>query len=146
MNAAAWDEPNPREIFEPVTTTDGGTILVVDDDEAVLQVACKVLHRGGYDVVPATGGPQALQIAEDRDGRFDLLLTDLVMPVMSGRELAEAIVARFPAIQVLYMSAYTDDEIVLDGLKTSDVNFIPKPFTVEGLREKVRRVIARQTD
>jgi CheY-like chemotaxis protein len=97
-------------------------------------------------VVPATGGPQALQIAEDRDGRFDLLLTDLVMPVMSGRELAEAIVARYPDIHVLYMSAYTDDEIVLDGLKTSDVNFIPKPFTVEGLREKVRRVIAGQVD
>lgn len=116
-------------------------ILVVDDDEAVLQVACKVLDRGGFQTVPAPGGPEALQIAEDWGGRFDLLLTDIVMPEMTGRELAEEMVARFPSVRVLYMSAYTDDEVVLDGLKTSDVNFIPKPFTVEGLRAKVRAVL-----
>jgi len=121
-----------------------GTILVVDDDEAVLNVVCKVLRRGGYDVVAATGGREAIKVAESRRGRFDLLLTDLVMPGMSGRELAEQVVARFPDIQVLYMSAYTDDEIVLDGLRTSDVSFIPKPFTVGSLREKVRRIIAHE--
>jgi two-component system cell cycle sensor histidine kinase/response regulator CckA len=133
---------DPQGVLDRGTSTDPGTILVVDDDQAVLNVACKVLRRGGYDVVPATGAEEALEVAESHQGRFDLLLTDLVMPGMSGRELAEEVVARFPAIQVLYMSAYTDDEIVLDGLKTSDVRFIPKPFTVDGLREKVRRVIA----
>jgi len=133
---------DPQEFLDRGTATSRGTILVVDDDEAVLNVACRVLRRGGYDVVPATGGRAALAVAEGRRGSFDLLLTDLVMPGMSGRELAEEVVARFPDVQVLYMSAYTDDEIVLDGLKTSDVSFIPKPFTVEGLREKVRRVIA----
>ena len=133
---------DPQDILDAGTSTIPGTILVVDDDEAVLNVACKVLRRGGYDVVPATGGREAIAVAESRRGRFDLLLTDLIMPGMSGRELAEEGVARFPDIQILYMSAYTDDEIVLDGLRTSDVSFIPKPFTVEGLREKVRRVIA----
>jgi CheY-like chemotaxis protein len=133
---------DPQEILERGTSASRGTILVVDDDEAVLNVACKVLRRGGYDVVPATGGADALEVAESYRGRFDLLLTDLVMPGMSGRELAEEVGARFPDIQVVFMSAYTDDEIVLDGLKTSEVSFIPKPFTVAGLREKVRRVIA----
>ena len=133
---------NPQEAFDRRMTTRRGTILVVDDDEAVLNVACKVLQRGGYEVVQAAGGTEALDVADRREGRFDLLLTDLVMPGMSGRELAEEVVSRYPDIQVLYMSAYTDDEIVLDGLKTSDVSFIPKPFTVDGLREKVRRVIA----
>lgn len=122
-------------------SVDGPLILVVDDDEAVLQVACKVLDRGGFHTVPAPGGPEALRLATERDGRFDMLLTDIVMPEMTGRELAEELVSRFPAVRVLYMSAYTDDEVVLDGLKTSDVNFIAKPFTVEGLRAKVRAVL-----
>lgn len=133
---------SPQEAIDRGMTTRHGTILVVDDDEAVLNVACKVLQRGGYQVVRATGGAEALDVADRHAGRFDLLLTDLVMPGMSGRELAEEVVSRYPGIQILYMSAYTDDEVVLDGLKTSEVSFIPKPFTVDGLRDKVRRVIA----
>lgn len=120
---------------------DTHVILVVDDDPAVLQVACKILQRGGYDVLRAAGGHEALEVATEHEGAFDLLLTDIVMPAMNGRELSEALVARYPDIQVLYMSAYTEDEVVLDGLKTSDVNFISKPFTVEGLRDKVRFVL-----
>lgn len=123
-------------------SSDSNVILVVDDDPAVLQVACKILQRGGYQVLRAASGPEALEVAESHEGRFDLLLTDIVMPVMNGRELGEALAARYPDVRILYMSAYTEDEVVLDGLKTSDVNFIPKPFTVEGLRDKVRLVLS----
>ncbi len=120
----------------------GETILVVDDDPSVLQVASKVLRRGGYEVVEAGGGEQALRLTEERNGRIDLLLTDVVMPGMSGRELAERLSARYPAVRLLFMSAYTEDEVILQGVRVAEVNFIAKPFTVEGLRSKVREVIS----
>ncbi|MGD8319251.1 MAG: response regulator [Gemmatimonadota bacterium] len=120
---------------------DAEVVLVVDDDAGVRQVTCKILERGGYEVLCAGGGGEALEVAREHDGRFDLLLTDIVMPSMNGRELGETLSAKYPRIRVLYMSAYTEDEVVLDGLKTSEVHFIAKPFTVEGLREKVRRVL-----
>lgn len=119
----------------------GETILVVDDDPSVLQVASKVLRRGGYDVVEASGGEEALRLAEEREGRIHLLLTDVVMPGMSGRELGEQLSARYPAIRLLFMSAYTEDEVILQGVRVAEVSFIPKPFTVEGLRSKVREIL-----
>ena len=114
------------------------TVLVVDDDEAVLSVAAKVLSRGGYSVISASGGHEALELAE---GQVSLLLSDLVMPEMSGRELGEIFEGRYPEIPILYMSAYTEDEVILQGLRFSEVNFMPKPFTVDGLLLKAREVI-----
>lgn len=120
-----------------------GTILVVDDDSAVPQVACRVLDRGGFRALPALGGSEALRVAADRDGRIDLLLTDVVMPEMTGRELADTVAELYPGVRILFMSGYPDDETLLAGLNTTEVDFIPKPFTVEGLRDKVRTVLAR---
>lgn len=122
------------------------TILVVDDDASVLRVASKVLVRAGYDVLEANGGPEALQLADERDGALDLLLTDVVMPGMSGRELGQELTARYPGIRVLYMSAYTEDEVILQGVRVAEVNFIAKPFTVQGLRVKVREVLEGGSD
>lgn len=119
----------------------GETILVVDDDPSVLQVASKVLRRGGYDVVEAGGGEEALELAEEREGRIDLLLTDVVMPGMGGRELGERLAERYPDVRMLFMSAYTEDEIILQGVRVAEVNFIAKPFTVEGLRARVRAIL-----
>ena len=119
------------------------TVLVVDDDEAVLNVASKVLSRGGYAVISAGGGHEALEYADAADGNVSLLLSDLVMPGMSGRELGEVFEGRYPEVPILYMSAYTEDEIILQGVRFSEINFIPKPFTVEGLRDKVREVISQ---
>ena len=117
------------------------TVLVVDDDEAVLNVASKVLSRGGYSVISASGGQEALERAEAAEGQVSLLLSDLVMPGMSGRELGEIFEGRYPEIPILYMSAYTEDEVILQGVRFSEINFISKPFTVEGLRLKARAVI-----
>jgi two-component system, cell cycle sensor histidine kinase and response regulator CckA len=117
------------------------TILVVDDDPSVLQVASKVLSRGGFDVLEASGGEEALRVAEECGGQISLLLTDVVMPGMGGRELSEAFCERYPQVRILFMSAYTEDEVILQGVRVAEVNFISKPFTVQGLRDKVRQVL-----
>ena len=119
----------------------GKTVLVVDDDTAVRHVASKVLRRGGYQVLEAAGGEEALAIAEERSEEIDLLLTDVVMPGMSGRELSEVMGERYPHMPVLFMSAYTEDEVILRGIRVADVHFIEKPFTVDGLRQKVQEVL-----
>jgi CheY-like chemotaxis protein len=117
------------------------TVLVVDDDPAVRRVASKVLRRGGYEVLEAEGGEEALAIAEERSDEIALLLTDVVMPGMGGRELSEIVRERHPHVPVLFMSAYTEDEVILRGIRVAEVHFIEKPFTVEGLRAKVREVL-----
>jgi CheY-like chemotaxis protein len=117
------------------------TVLVVDDDAPVLRVASKVLQRVGYEVLEANGGAEALELAEERGGEIDLLLTDVVMPGMGGRELSQEMTARYPDVRVLFMSAYTEDEVILQGVRVAEVDFIAKPFTVEGLRAKVREVL-----
>jgi CheY-like chemotaxis protein len=116
-------------------------VLVVDDDAAVLQVVSKVLRRSGYKVLEAGGGPEAVRIVEAQEGRIDLLLTDVVMPGMGGREVSEAVGARCPGVKILFMSAYTEDEVILQGVRVAEVNFISKPFTVDKLRTKVRDVL-----
>ncbi len=123
------------------TMPGGETILVVDDDPSVLQVASKVLRRGGYDVLEAGGGDEALRVAEERRGHIHLLLTDVVMPGMGGRELGERLSELYPSIRLLFMSAYTEDEVLLQGVRVAEVNFIAKPFTVEGLRSRVREIL-----
>jgi len=117
------------------------TVLVVDDDLSVLRVAAKVLQRGGFNVLEANSGGRALEVADSVQGQIDLLLTDVVMPRMNGRELSEALLERYPEVRVLFMSAYTQDEVILQGVRVAEVNFISKPFTVEGLRNRVREVI-----
>lgn len=117
------------------------SILVVDDDEAVLSVVAKVLSRQGYRVSTASNGEAGLKVAAEADEPFALMVTDMVMPGMNGRELAEAMAVQSPSTLVLYMSAYTEDEILRKGVRASDVHFISKPFTVDGLREKVRNVL-----
>ena len=137
FGGASW--PEPRAGSEP--SGRGEIVLVVDDDPAVLRMASKVLRRGGYEVLEAGGGPEALRIAEQHEGRIELLLTDVVMPEMGGREVSEALRARYPHVRVLFMSAYTEDEVILRGVRVAEVNFVSKPFTVDGLRRKVREVL-----
>ena len=117
------------------------TVLVVDDDTSVLKVAAKVLRRVGYDVLEAGSGDAALAKVDEAEGHIDLLLTDVVMPRMNGRELSEAVLARYPDVRVLFMSGYTEDEVILQGVRVAEVNFINKPFSVESLRHKVSQVL-----
>lgn len=117
-------------------------VLVVDDDEAVRAVAAKVLRKVGYAVLEASGADEAMEIAGDGDHSIDLLLTDVIMPGMGGRELSERLRARQPELRVLFMSAYTEDEIILRGVRVAEVAFVPKPFTLESLASAVEQALA----
>lgn len=117
------------------------TVLVVDDEPSVLRVASKVLRRDGYEILEALGGEEALRVADQHDGAIDLLLTDVVMPGLGGRELGERFRDLHPDTALLFMSGYTEDEVLLQGIRVAEVNYISKPFTVAGLREKVREVL-----
>jgi PAS domain S-box-containing protein len=116
-------------------------ILLVDDDDAVRAVASEVLRTEGYTVIEARDGSEALEIATRLETRLDLLLTDVVMPRMSGGELAQRMVHLWPDLRVLFLSAYTDDSIVRRGVVDAGMPFLQKPFTLESLAETVRTVL-----
>jgi PAS domain S-box-containing protein len=117
------------------------TILLVEDDKSVRNLVERVLKSRGYDVLAAEDGGDALELASNVAMPMDLVLTDIVMPEMSGRELVEALHSGRPALRVLYMSGYTDDEIVRRGLNDPGMSFIQKPFTADNLAMQVRKVL-----
>jgi PAS domain S-box-containing protein len=117
------------------------TILLVEDEDAVRELARTVLESHGYAVFEAVSAEEAEELACKRDGNIDLLLTDVVMPAMSGRELAKRISARAPQTRVLYMSGYTDNVIAQGGVLEAGVSFLQKPFSPRALAAKVREVL-----
>jgi DNA-binding response OmpR family regulator len=106
-------------------------------------VASKALRRAGYEVIEAESGARALEISRDRGEFIDLLLTDVVMPGMNGRELSERLREGDPDLPVLFMSAYAEDEVFLHGVRVARMNFIPKPFTLQELTDSVREILKR---
>jgi len=129
----------------PVRSLEGSeTILVTEDDELLRKMAERMLEGYGYRVITAENGKEAIKIAGSHDGPVHLLLTDVVMPGMTGLDLAEQLKSRFPEIKVLYMSGYTDNVIADHGVLEKDVNFIQKPFSREGLGGKVREVLDKK--
>ncbi len=117
------------------------TVLVVEDEASVRALAGRILNDQGYRVIAAPDGAQALRIAREHKGEIHLLLTDVVMPGMSGSALASQLKAERPGIKTVFMSGYTDDAIVRHGVLDSDVAFLQKPFTVDGLTRKVREAL-----
>jgi len=118
------------------------TVLLVEDEAMVRELVHYALHDSGYQVLEATHGKEALQIARQHDGPIDLLLTDVVMPGgMSGRELSEALTAIHTDIKVLFMSGYADYAIVLHGVLEPNLAFLQKPFTLAALTQKVRETL-----
>src|SRR6267378_1634693 len=120
------------------------TVLVVEDDERVRLLARKELEQAGYRVLVAAGGKEALAAAEGHDGPIDLLMTDVVMPEMSGRTLSRRLTQRHPALKVLYMSGYSDEDIAQHGVFEAGTAFIKKPFTPSLLTKKLREVLDPQ--
>jgi PAS domain S-box-containing protein len=117
------------------------TILLTEDAPALRGTARQILERYGYTVLVAPNGTEALTLAESCRGLIHLLLTDVVMPGMSGRELAERFTALRPEVKVLYMSGYTDDAVVRHGVLRPGIAYLQKPFTPESLAHKVREVL-----
>lgn len=136
---------SPEELAVPVRSTASAhgseTVLIAEDERLVRTGARRALLRHGYQVLEAGDPDEALIIAAQYPGSIDLLLTDMIMPKMSGRELAERLVKSRPELRVLYTSGYTDDELGRHGTLPVGMHFLPKPFTLNELTRKVRDVL-----
>jgi signal transduction histidine kinase/CheY-like chemotaxis protein len=119
----------------------GETVLVVEDEGLIIEMAERILERLGYSVLTAESPLKALEVAELYAGEIDLLITDVVMPEMNGRELAMEIRARYPSINTLFMSGYTANVIVHQGVLDPGVHFLQKPFSIRDLASKVQEAL-----
>jgi two-component system cell cycle sensor histidine kinase/response regulator CckA len=137
---AAVESPGPATV---VTASLGGseTILLVEDQEEVRNLVRRMLAARGYHVLAAASGHDALRLTVQHAGTIDLLVTDVVMPGMSGREVAALLAPAHPKMKTLYLSGYTDESIVRHGMLEVGVAFLQKPFTAEALARKVREVV-----
>jgi CheY-like chemotaxis protein len=140
---AAKTTPHLSFPQQTVPEVPGGseTILLVEDEEIVRRLVITVLEEKGYSLLEAERGDEALALVQAHPGQIDLLITDVVMPGMSGRVLAEQLAALRPGQKVLYTSGYTDDAVVRHGLLTAEVEFLSKPFSPTALAAKVRQVL-----
>jgi two-component system, cell cycle sensor histidine kinase and response regulator CckA len=129
----------PAAVAAPAAGT--GTVLLAEDEHLVRLLARKTLEQAGYRVLVAAGAPEALEIAQSHDGPIDLLLTDVVMPEMSGRDLTHRLTQQRPGVRVLYMSGYSDEAVARHGVLDDGTAFIQKPFTPGELASKVRDVL-----
>ena len=116
------------------------TVLLVEDEEGVRKLVRSILQRNGYRVLEAKDGAEALRIAEQQPA-IDLLLTDVVMPHLSGSAMAAQLLASRPGLKLLYMSGYTDNAVALHGVLRSEAAFVQKPITPAALLSKVREVL-----
>jgi two-component system, cell cycle sensor histidine kinase and response regulator CckA len=135
------EERRARRATAERTALDRGSesVLLVEDDEQVRRMAIRALRRHGYQAEPAGDADEALQILANRS--FDLMITDVVMPGMNGRELADKVRQQRPSIKVIFTSGYTDDAVLRRGVQTDEVEFLPKPYTTQALIGRVRRVL-----
>ena len=138
---AALSDQVPEDIQEPQSLNGHETILVVEDESLNLELAELMLKRFGYQVLAASSPGKALLAAKNHPGQIDLLLTDMIMPEMNGRELSNEINSLYPNIKCLYMSGYTNNLIVHQGILDKGIHFLQKPFSMQDLAIKVREAL-----
>jgi CheY-like chemotaxis protein len=119
------------------------TVLLVEDEPAVREMTQAALQRHGYTVLPAASGAEALQIARANHGAIKVVLTDVVMPGMSGPQLVERLREEQPSLAALFMSGYTSDAVLRHGIATGEADFLQKPFSTSALAAKLRHVLDR---
>jgi CheY-like chemotaxis protein len=137
-------EPAPASLATPAwreVPRGTETILLAEDDEGVRGLAAVSLRAQGYTVLEARDGQEALDVWQRQGARIDLLITNVIMPRLGGRRLAEVLSAARPGLRVLYLSGYTDDEVMRQGVLTTEAVFLEKPFTATALVRKVREVL-----
>ncbi|MES2202473.1 MAG: ATP-binding protein [candidate division FCPU426 bacterium] len=137
---------SPASAPAPAAATKKGreTLLVVEDDPLVRRLTCGVLQAQGYSVLEASGPEEALTLARSPERPFSLMVTDMVMPVMNGRQLAQAILQLLPGLKVLYVSGYPSDTMDPQGLRGESFDFLGKPYAPSDLARKVREILDRQ--
>jgi CheY-like chemotaxis protein len=136
-------KPEPRQKISPAAPDPQGheTVLLVEDEIAILGITKLILEKLGYRVLPASTPDKALSLAGEHDGEIHLLITDVVMPGMNGRDLAERLVSSYPEIRSIFMSGYTSDVIAHHGVLDDGIHFIQKPFSKQALATKVREAL-----
>ena len=135
-----------KEVLKEELPRGNETILIVEDEEEVRKLAGKILEKQGYRILETFNGDDALVACERRKSPIQLMLADIVMPGISGSELAKLLKPLYPEIKILYMSGHTDNDIVRQEVLEKGVNYIQKPFTMEGLTRKVREVLDKDSD
>ncbi len=132
----------PTTTPAPVSAPRGSeTILLVEDDAMVRGMIARILEKFGYSVIPAADGPAAIRLVQETDAGINLLVTDVVMPQMGGREVARRIGELRPGLPVLYLSGYSDDAVIQEGVAVGQVHFLQKPFQPADLARKIREVL-----
>jgi CheY-like chemotaxis protein len=121
-------------------STSAETILVVEDADVIRKMVCAMLAQGGYTVLEAADGQEALQVLEVQSGPVHLVLTDMIMPHMNGTELAQHVSQRHPNLPIIFMSGYNEDPVVR-GMERGGSIFLAKPFTATALAEKIRQAL-----
>jgi signal transduction histidine kinase/ActR/RegA family two-component response regulator len=140
--ASEGEEEAELSMDLPLKTAATETVLLVEDEPAVRGLVRGALEQLGYAVLEAADGYEALRVIEHHESMIHLLLTDVIMPLMNGHELAMRMKSIHPDIKVIYMSGYTDDTLAFHGITQTEIDFIQKPFTQSELREKLRAVLA----
>jgi two-component system, cell cycle sensor histidine kinase and response regulator CckA len=134
------ERSSQQEAMKP-TATGHETILLVEDEPMILEMTTMMLERQGYTVLPAVSPSEAIRLAREHAGKIHLLMTDVVMPEMNGRDLARNLLSLYPDIKRLFMSGYTANVIAHHGVIDEGVHFIQKPFTIQDLAAKIRKVL-----
>ena len=135
-------EDKIRKVF-PAMEKGVETILVADDEISIRKLIRDTLEPLGYKIIEAADGEEALELFRRSECKIDLLLTDVIMPKMTGKKLAKILLAEKPGFKVLYMSGYTDNVIAHQGVLDEDIEFINKPLVPSLLTKKIREVLAK---